>query len=103
MSQSKISLFEMAEAVGDAAFTARGHVECWDRDHPSDPLQPDNQWVKQARSFETAHLTLSLMALDEDASRKFVSSIVAANPADAGMLMAMVKPSKSINVQAQAA
>lgn len=89
MSQ-KISLMEMAEAVGEAAFTARGHVERWDRDHPSNPLPPTDQWVMQARRFETAHLTLSLLALDEEASRKFVASIIASKGEDAKHLVAML-------------
>lgn len=104
MSQTKVSLMEMAEAVGDVAFTARGHVERLERDR-ADPLPPTDQWVRQAIRFETAYLTLSLMALDEDASRRFVSSIITAKAAEAGMLMAMIKPatSKTNPVEAAAA
>ncbi len=92
MAQPKISLMEMAEAVGEIAFSARADVERWDRDHRDDPLPPDDQWVKRARTYETAHLTLSLMALDEDASRKFITSIIAAKGVEAKMLMAMIVP-----------
>jgi hypothetical protein len=90
MSQPKITIFEMAEAVGNNAFSARGYIERWDRDHPNDPLPPDHSWVKDARVFETAHVTLSLMALDEEASRKFIGSIIESKGADAKMLMAML-------------
>ena len=89
---TKITLFEMAEAVGHVAFCARGDVERWDRDHPNDPLPPTNDWVMQARRFETAHLTLALMALDEEASRRFVASLMDRD--DAKMLVAMLSPSR---------
>lgn len=100
MSQ-KITLMEMAEAVGEAAFSARGHVERWDRDHPNDPLPPHNQWVVRARTFETAQLTLSLMALDEEASRKFVASLM--SKPDAKMLVAMLTGPKPKVAEAEAA
>lgn len=103
MSQAKISLFEMAEAVGDTAFSARGHVERWDRDHPNDPLPPDNSWVKEARIYATAHVTLSLMALDEEASRKFIGSIIESKDGEAKMLMAMIANDTPIKSKKQAA
>lgn len=87
----KVSLMEMAEAVGDAVFSARGHLERWDRDHPNDPLPPNNQWVVRARTYEAAQLTLSLMALDEEASRKFVTAIIASKTEEAKLLMAMLQ------------
>ena len=90
MSQTKITLLEMAEAVGDVARDHRAHVDRWNRDHPNAPLAPDNQWVTRARTFETAHLTLMLMSLDEDASRKFVGSLMARD--DAKLIIAMLAP-----------
>lgn len=90
MSQTKITLMEMAEAVGDVARDHRAHVERWNRDHPNDPLPPGNQWVIRARTFETAYLTLGLMSLDEEASRKFVASLMGS--AEAKLLVAMLTP-----------
>jgi hypothetical protein len=90
MSQTKISLFELAEAVGDVARDHRVHVERWDRDHPNEPLPSHNQWVVRARAFETAYLTLSLMALDEEASRKFVASLMGSP--EAKLLVGMLTP-----------
>lgn len=98
---TKTTLYEMAEAVGDAAFTARGHVERWNRDHPDDPLPSDSAWIKDARVLGTAHLTLSLMALDEDASRNFVASLIGRE--DAKLLMAMLTPAKPKKSEAEAA
>lgn len=90
----KITLMEMAEAVGEAAFSARGHVERWGRDHPNDPLAPTHTSVIDARRFETAHLTLSLMALDEEASRAFVASLIKKHGHEAKLLVAMLTPMK---------
>jgi hypothetical protein len=92
MPETKIPLFEMADAIGEFAHSCRGHVERWVRDHPNEPLPLGDRWVLDARRLETAHLTLGLMALDEEASRKFVSSIIAAKPTEAGLLMAMIRP-----------
>lgn len=52
----KVSLFEMAEAVGLEA-------EAW----AGRQVRPEH-----ARALDAAHLTLSLMALDEEASRQFI-------------------------------
>lgn len=90
MNEPKVSLFEMAEAVGAEATDARDRVERWDRAHPDHPLTPADRWFKEARAFETAHLTLGLMSLDESASRKFVSSIIASKPSEAKMMMTML-------------
>jgi hypothetical protein len=94
VSQDKVSLFAMADAVGEHAFFARGHLDRWARDNPGQTLPADHPWIVEARTIQAAHLTLSLMALDEDGSRKFVSSIFTAKPAEAGMLMAMLAPRK---------
>ncbi len=101
MAQPKFSLYEMASAVGDAAFTARGHVDRWNRDHPDAPLPSDNEWVKVASALGSAHLVLSLMALDEDASRKFVASLMGRD--DAKLLVAMLTPARPKKTEAEAA
>jgi hypothetical protein len=98
---TKTTLMEMAEAVGDEAFMLRGHVERWNRDHPDAPLGDDDQWSVRARTFAAAHLTLSLMALDEEASRKFVASLMASS--DAKLMVAMLMPVKPKVAEAEAA
>lgn len=100
MALPKITLFDMAEAVGDVARDHRLHVERWDSEHPNNPLPPTDQWVLRARTFETAHLTLSLMATDEDASRKFVASLM--GTPDGKMLVAMLTAPKPKAVEAKA-
>lgn len=92
----------MAEAVGDLAFSARGHVERWNRDHPNDPLPPTSPWVLDAARLGNAHLTLAIMALDEDASRKAVSAIIKAKGDEAKLLIAMLTPSAPVKAKAEA-
>lgn len=99
---TKISLFEMAEAVGELAFSVRGHVERWDRDHPNDPLPPTHQWVIDAARLGNAHLTLAIMALDEDASRKAVSAIIKAKGDEAKLLIGMLTLSAPARPKAEA-
>lgn len=55
----------------------------------------------KARALETAHLTLSLMALDESASRKFVASLMGTS--DAKLLVAMLTPAKAKEPKAETA
>lgn len=92
MSQTKTTLYELAEAAGHQAFTAQGYLDRWSRDHPGEPLPPTHQWVIDARVWNTAYLTLSLMALDEEASRKFIASLMGRD--DAKMLVAMLSPAR---------
>lgn len=93
--QSKVSLFEMAEAVGLEAASWERRVDVYARDNPGAPLPPTDNWWKQRRAFSAAHLTLALLALDEDSSRKFVASIMARHPVDAQMLMMLIAPEKA--------
>lgn len=92
MSQTKITLYEMAEAVGELAFTARGHVERANRERPNDPLPPTHQWVIDASRLGNAHLTLALLALDEDRARECVSAIIKAKGDEAKLLLQMHVP-----------
>lgn len=101
MSQTKISLMEMSEAVGECAFTARGHVARWNRDHPDDPLPPEHQWVVDARTLETAHLVFSMLALRESEVRKLVASI--RGTPEGRQLWAMMTPANPRPAEAEAA
>lgn len=102
MSQTKITLYEMAEAVGELAFTARGHVERANRDRPNDPLPPTHQWVIDASRLGNAHLTLALLALDEDRARECVSAIIKAKGDEAKQLIGMLTPSAPVKPKAEA-
>jgi hypothetical protein len=85
---AKVSLIEMAEVVGDAALSARMHVVSWNLEHPDAPLHPTDPWVLNARCLGQAQMILSIMALDEDASRKFVGPLMAT--ADGKILVTML-------------
>lgn len=76
---SKVTLFEMAEAVGLEAEVWAGRL-----------CRPEH-----SRALAAAHLTLSLMALDEEASRSFVRSLTTSSDARLLIGMHVQLPAKS--------
>ncbi len=71
---SKVTLFAMADAVGLEA-------EAW----AGRQARPEH-----SRALAAAHLTLALMALDEDASRALVRSLTTSS--EARLLIGMLMP-----------
>jgi hypothetical protein len=78
---AKVSLFDMADFVGRVADRHRQSA----KENPAVPALQE-----AARIWSTAQLTLSLMALDEDASRKFVTGLIKAHGFDAKLLIGML-------------
>ena len=76
---AKVSLFEMADFVGRVADRHR-------RTGKENPAVPALQ--EAARIWSTAQLTLSLMALDEDASRELILRLMRTD--DGKLLMGML-------------
>ncbi len=86
---TKVPLADMAEVCFEEAWTLEGHIERWHRLNPNDPLPPDHHWLQRKRKFAAARLTLGLLALDEDASRKFINKLIEAHPEEAELWIAM--------------
>lgn len=80
MNAPKVTLFEMAEAVGAGAESARFMARRFDM----------ADLAEKARVHEAAHLTLALMALDEDASRQFIASIIKSHGSEAKLLIGLL-------------
>lgn len=80
MAQPKVTLFEMAEIVGMEANATRFRA--------GQSSSPD--LAEKARRYEAAHLTLALMALDEDASRKFIAGLIKAQGQEARLLIGLL-------------
>lgn len=85
---SKVSLFEMAEALDAEALAARHVVKAWEREHPHDLMPEDDPRLCRARALEAAYLTIGLMSLEEEASRDFIRTIT--KSFDARLLIGMM-------------